>query len=369
MEISKQSQSAGDNAQQIQAGTVIIQNGITEQRAREIYSEMSSMAIKENTVEAETKVIERIRKLESICLSRIEKEDAGFECFSDPAFQVLIKKAQLTAACTERDNDYSILAELLAHRIKNKTNVKKKASITRAVEILNQIDDDSLLALTVFLLMEKFVPTSGNISDGLSTIEALYEKFDLEKLPVDGAWQDNLEILGAIKTSQFGSLKKFEDYFSENLSGYVCAGIMKDSDAYAKAIDILSTCEIGPGFFEDNILLDGYVRLPVHSRDMINKLLFDDTINIKGKIQIVKAPISNERIECLEKVFDMYSTDSAICSQAKEHFVQLLYSYPAIHKAIEWWNSIPHSISLTSVGKVIAHTNAKSINPSLPDLD
>lgn len=41
MEITNQIQKAGDYSQQIQAGTVIIQNGISEERARAIYLEMS----------------------------------------------------------------------------------------------------------------------------------------------------------------------------------------------------------------------------------------------------------------------------------------------------------------------------------------
>ena len=65
----------------------------------------------------------------------------------------------------------------------------------------------------------------------------------------------------------------------------------------------------------------------------------------------------------------MYSKDNAVLSLAKNNFNKLLNSYAPIHKAIDWWNSIPTSISLTSVGKVIGHTNAKSFDPTIPDLD
>lgn len=369
MEISRQNQKAGDNSQQIQAGTVIIQNGITEQRAREIYSEMSAIAMKENTAEAEAKALDRINKLEAICIPRIEKEDAVFECFSDPAFQVLLKKVQLSAICTERENDYSILSELLVHRIKNKGNVKKKASITKAVEIIDQIDDDSLLALTVFLSMECFTPKSGNIKNGLVAISNLYGKFDLDMLPKDNMWKDNLSILGAITAGSIGSLKKFEDYFSELLSGYVCAGLKKDSEDYNKAFEMLSSCGIGKGIFEDNILLDGYARLSIPTKKAIENIPFNRVENDNGKNYIVKTLINKEQVECLNKIFDMYSKDTALISQTKDAFKNLLHTYPQIHQAIEWWNSISGTIDLTSVGRVIGHTNAKSIDPTLPDLD
>ena len=45
-------QHAGDSAQQIQAQNVIVNIGITEQRAREIYKEMNALARQNYTQEA-----------------------------------------------------------------------------------------------------------------------------------------------------------------------------------------------------------------------------------------------------------------------------------------------------------------------------
>ena len=365
----KNVQKAGENSQQLQADTIIINQGITEQRAREICSEMAKQAISDNTAEAHEIANQRIEQFANQLIPRIQQIEENFQSFSDPSFQVLLRKAQLTAACMEREDDYSILSELLVHRIKNKKNVKKKASITKAVEIVDQIDDDSLLALTVFLVMTQYVPTSGDIKQGIKTIADFYSKFDLENLPNNVLWIDNLSILGALTWNNIGKLKKFEDYFSENLSGYVCAGIKKDSDDYKRAIEILAPYGIGEGYFTDNILLEGYVRLPVRNKESIAELKFNAKINNNERIIIFNEPISKDRLECLNKVYDMYSNDRALITHAKNKFIELLNSYESIHKAVEWWNSINNSISLTSVGRVIAHTNAKSIDPTLPDLD
>ena len=174
-ENNKQVQKAGENSQQIQAGTINIYQGniyqgITEQRAREICFEMAKKALEECATEADETANRRINEFAGILVPRIQKIEADFNSFSDPAFQILLKKAQLTAACTERNDDYKILSELLVRRVKNKSNIKKKAIITKAVEILDQIDDDSLLALSVFLTMDSFIPTSGSISKGLKVI-------------------------------------------------------------------------------------------------------------------------------------------------------------------------------------------------------
>ena len=52
MENSKQTQKAGENSQQYQIGTIIVNQGITEERAREIYSEMIPSSLKDYTSDA-----------------------------------------------------------------------------------------------------------------------------------------------------------------------------------------------------------------------------------------------------------------------------------------------------------------------------
>ncbi len=366
-ENNKQIQKAGDNSQQIQAGTINIYQGITEQRAREICFEMAKKALEECATEADETANRRINEFAGILVPRIQKIEADFNSFSDPAFQILLKKAQLTAACTERNDDYKILSELLVHRVKNKSNIKKKASITRAVEILDQIDDDSLLALTVFLTMSTFIPISGTISKGLKVISDIYENFDLDLLPKDDAWLDNLSILGALTINNFGKLPKFKDYLSSVLPGYVCVGIKKDSDDYKKAIEILKEAKINIKFLIDHELLEGYVRLPLVNKEAINDLSY--SVPCESLEKTLNIPLNDQNKKALEQVFDMGLKKSQDVSSVKARFVEMLNSYPSIRKAMEWWDSIETAILPTSVGIVIGHTNAKSIESSLPDLD
>lgn len=370
-ENNKQIQKAGDNSQQIQAGVVHIYQGITEQRAHEICLQTAKKVIEENTTGALEIANQRLNAFEGVLIPRIQKIEADFNSFSDPAFQILLKKAQLTAACTERNDDYKILSELLVHRVKNKSNIKKKAIITKAVEILDQIDDDSLLALSVFLTMDSFIPTSGSISKGLKVISDFYEKFDLDMLPNGYDWIDNLSILGALTVSRIEKLRKFEDYFSDTLSGYVCAGIKKDSDDYAKAKEILAEGGIKIDFLVDHELVEGYVRLPLTKKAGMNHFLFPVPFECNGtEIKIaMEVPLNDKQKDAIGRVFDMYSKNSDTIFLAKSKFIEMLNSYPSINKAMKWWSSIQPAISLTSVGRVIGHANAKSIDPSLPDLD
>ena len=362
-------QKAGDNSQQIQTGTVYITNGITEQRVREICSEVAVKVIADNSIESGEVATQRIERFVDLLLPRIQRIEKDFDSFSDPAFQVLLRKAQLTSACTERDCDYSILSELLVHRIKNKGNIKKKASIVKAVEIIDQVDDDSLCAITMYHAIRNFIPLTGKIVDGLKVLSELYEKINPSLLPENEMWMDNLSILGAITIVPFSAVPKYEEFLAKMLDGYVCIGIKKDSDEYVKAIKSLKEHCISETILLDNELLDGYVRLGVNEKRAIENLKYSSITVIDGQIQKVDYGINDEQKKCLYDIIELYSKNEKLQSIVNENFKTLINSFEPLAKTMKWWDNLSSSFRTTSIGKVIAHTNAKRIDSTLPDLD
>ena len=113
MESSKQIQKAGENSQQYQASTIIINQGVTEERVRAIFSEMIPTALQAYTSDAYALANQRIGKLEDNVWPKLDKVDGLLQAFADPAFQILLRKAQQAAAATEREDDYALLSELL----------------------------------------------------------------------------------------------------------------------------------------------------------------------------------------------------------------------------------------------------------------
>lgn len=366
---SKQIQKAGDRSQQVQAQNVYITNGISEQRVREICSEVAVAAISNNSLEATGVAMQRIERFVDLLLPRIQRIEKEFESFSEPAFQVLLRKAQLTAACTERDSDYNILSELLVHRINNKTNIKKKASIAKAVEIIDQVDDDSLCAITVLHAVTNFVPLSGNILEGIDALAALYDKLDYENLPKDKNWVDNLTILGCMTTTPFFSPNSFEERFCKSLDGYMCVGLKKDSEEYQKALNLLNDHRINNGILVDHELNDGYVRLPISQKARIDELQYSTVSIVNGVECYVNHDATEEQKKCLMDIYNMYSNDTTLQNQVKNKFVDTLMSYNSIKAISAWWNNFNTSFALTSVGRVVAHANAQRIDNTLPNMD
>src|ERR1022692_3382833 len=110
----RQRQQAGTGSQQIQvAGDLVL--GVTEERAVEIAKEQSHIAIQEFTVEAVAEANARMEKFSEKVVGDLSA--AGLlAAFADPAFQILLRKAQLHAAATSEAADHELLSKLLTER-------------------------------------------------------------------------------------------------------------------------------------------------------------------------------------------------------------------------------------------------------------
>ena len=99
--LSKQNQKGGDGPTNIQADQMIVQLGIDEKRAREIYQEMNLQLIKDYTEEALSVANERVAEFEDRLMTKMENVEGALEAFADPSFQLLLVEAQKTAASSE----------------------------------------------------------------------------------------------------------------------------------------------------------------------------------------------------------------------------------------------------------------------------
>ena len=174
--IAKHNQKGGNDSTNIQAENMTITLGIDEKRAREIYHEMNLQVRKDYSLEALDIANKRITEFENKLMPKMEEVDGALEAFTDPSFQLLLVEAQKTAASTERPADYELLSELLIHRFKKGANRFTRAGISRAVEIVDEIDDDALLGLTVLHAVSNFMPVSGDIHNGLNVLNNLFGK-------------------------------------------------------------------------------------------------------------------------------------------------------------------------------------------------
>lgn len=361
MEEVNQLQKAGKDSQQIQIGNVIINSaGITEERARAVFNEMIPQALANYTEEAQKIATERVNKLEERIMPQINQVEGLLPAFADPAFQVLLRKAQQKAAITERENDYDLLTELLVCHVQKGNDRKNRAGIVKAVDIIDTIDNDALCALTIAFVLDHFWPATGNAKEGIEVLSQMYNALIYESLPSNLNWLDHLDILGVIRITPFSQMNKIEDIFTRRFDGYVSVGIKKGTEEYESALQIIQNIGLNKNILVDNIFLDDYVRLEIGNLDDINSLSIFNNLGTRS--------INQREIEALRDVINLYEKNVDLQNKVKERFMNLIDEHEPLKTLQEWWNSISGAFSITGVGKIIAYINAKRCIPELPDI-
>ena len=362
---SKQIQKAGDGSQQVQMVNPTFVMGIDEKRVREVCSEVAVETIKQCTQEASAVAIARIEKFTTDLIPRVEKIENDFKSFSEPSFQFELRNAQKVAASTDREGDYELLSELLVHRIEKGQERKTKASISKAIEIVDQVDDEALCALTLIYAINSWTAVTGNISHGLSVMNDLLSSLCYESLPQGLDWAYHLDILNAARVSSVGSFKKFSEFYPEWFQGYSCVGIQEETEAYQTAIEILKAAKLPTNLLVSHELNDGYVRLEVKDRESIK----DITIPVLLQPPAVGfRKVTADQVDALNKIWNLYSNEATAKEMVKKAFMQKWDTYDTLRSVRLWWEALPHSITITPIGKVLAHANAQKRNKKVPQI-
>ena len=252
MEINKSEQNAGDNSMQVQAGTVnnyynttttnII--GIDEERARNICKEEYAIAKANWTQEAQGIAQERVIALEDKLIPKMKQHDETLKIFGDPAFQFVLRKAQISAASSGEERDLDMLSELIVHRAEQNGNRERTLGIVKSIEIIDQIPESSLIGLSIFYAINTYVPETHDVHQGLRVLDNLYKSIlnDVE-FPVGKQWIENLDVLSAVRISSSGiqSFKKMEEFLPNELAKYLPIGIEWKSVEYNEILLELGT--------------------------------------------------------------------------------------------------------------------------------
>lgn len=367
--LSKQSQKGGDGSTNIQTEQMIVQVGIDEKRAREIYQEMNLQLKKDYTDEALKVANDRVTEFENRLMPKMEGVEGALEAFADPSFQILLVEAQKTAASSERPADYDLLSELLIHRFQRGEDRIVRAGISRAVEIVDEISDDALLGLTAFHAVNTFFPVTGDIDRGLDVLDELFGKIFYGKLPVGRDWLDHLDILDAVRLSSFGGLKKIDQYYPEQLSGYVDAGIGKNSDNLAKAMEILDANSLPRNILVQHALNSEFVRLPISAKQQIDSLTLIQQIPHAGQLIQRHVTLTEKQNEALNAIYDLYDSNVNIKNENTRILMERWDKRANLNALKSWWNNLNLGIQITSVGRVLAHSNAQRCDKNLPPLN
>jgi len=368
-----QLQKAGHNSTQIQ----IIQTGIDEKRARELdgetldtakehaetlVEETLAIALKESVAVARRTADDRMKAFEKILLFRMEPSKLR-QALMEPDFFLTFRKAQASAAATERPSDYDLLSELLVQRFEKKQDRPIRVGIERAVDTVNQISDDALLGLTVIHSILCFVPESGDINKGLDKLNNFFGKILYSNLPSHSDWLEDLEALNTIKLLSIGELKKLRQYYPKRVEGYIAVGIKKDSTNHEKAIKLLANISLPENVLVEHTFNSDYIRLAISKRKYINKICVEGIVDENF---LSTNGINDAQKETLYSIYDLYENDEVIINQNIDKLMEEWGKREYLKIIKNWWDNINTGIQITSSGRYLAHANAQRCDKDVP---
>jgi hypothetical protein len=302
------------------------------------------MVTEQLTQEANEAALSRIGAFDDKLIDRLS-QNGLLGAFSDPGFQVSLKKAQLGAASTDHESDYEMLAELLEKRITRADERSLKAATDRAIEIIDKVEPAALDGLTTFYVAANFQPLKLNVNEGLDLLDRLWSQFISIGLPPDRDWLEHLDILDAVRVSQVATVKKFKEYFPGLMSGYSCPGLETGSDRHREARERLETKGLSIPEVEHE-LRPGYSRLAVSNLMHLEELLKNES-----------GFTEEQKGEVIEVAKEYYKIDK-VEEECRDVFMQAVQERPTLEAVREWWDQLPTSINVTAVGRLLALSNA-----------
>ncbi len=348
-ENSTQIQHIGDNSNQIiienQTNNISVTNGtpITDVAVftTTLSTQVSKQALSLCTQVSEDICVSKMKAFESKWNPILTKMDGILDHFIDPKFQFMLRDAYISSAKSSREQNLDMLTQLLVCHIEKGKDMKIDAGINRAIQIVNEVDNDALCGLTIVASLLNVVPANGDIYEGLKTMDGLYTKLLYTKLPDGIDWIDHLQVLGAVNI-QTGHFHKLEKILCDSLDGYVCVGIKEGSKEHETVLSILEEREYSSSILMKNVCLDGYLRLNI--------------------VQL--AQLEPE----LKPILEYYSKDKTLMKQVESRFMEIWNSYNNLSAIREWFNNLSLWFRISSIGKALAQTNAKRCESDFPDL-
>ena len=370
MELSNQIQKAGDNSTQMQAGVInnytVVNNGIDETRAMEICHQQFQLLARDLIEEAKEIAKERVEQFSKKMIPKLAMYDEQLKAFAEPSFIKTLRSAQMSAACSNRETDYDMLADLLLHRVEQGEDRERRLGISKAIEIVDQISDEALRGIALFYALTKFSPVSNNLQEGLEILDNLYNSIlEGHELPNGDAWLEHLDILDVIRlgTKGINSFKKMKKYAPHLFPSYFVSGIKEDADEFQKIKEEFTNCQLPLNIFVPHQLKQNYVKLGIDSDIDIDKMYINQE-NSEGIS--IRVPLTEEQKTAMKHAVDVLCKKEMESPEMQTKLMEEWDKFSTLNKVRQWWDSLPCHFSITPIGVALSNAYIQGKDPTIP---
>lgn len=339
--MSKASQKAGPNSTQVTvAGDMNL--GLTVDEGIQIARLVAQQVIQEYAASALEVAHQRIDEFDQKLVDLLDQTEA-LSMLGDPAFQILMKKAQRSAAASGRPEDLDRLAQLLNERATQVDRIRQAAT-DQAVQVVDLVADEALAALTMSRFMQLQWALDGELHSGLDRFERFASALMEMSLPTGEEWVEHLDSLGLVRISRSEHFNSASEVLSRTLPGYVCRGVdgsdveaMNGARSAIKHLPLIEH-ELKPGFF----------RFPFSSEDQVRQIQEQHADLLPSVQELLDAAATHTGFP---------EADAALTPRLMNEFEKR----EASGSLIAWWVSQTLAYRFTPAGTVLASANSKRL--------
>ena len=243
--------------------------------------------------------------------------------------------------------------------------------VTKAVEVVEQIDPVALRGMTLLWFTGVVRPNSFDPKPGLAVIDSGVSKLADGELPVGKGWLQRLDMMNCIRYMQpsFQSVMKWQDMLVRDRPGYVCEGILAaDADAIRarlnRVIPNSGSLVVEHAFLPDRFRINAFSSTSLlEYLDRPLKALNQAKANIPSVVLSqagFQQPLETfGEKEALQSILTEARVD-ALSAEAIDRMLKYVESdLPDLQKMRSWWDGLEGFFEITPVGIAIAYSNAR----------
>lgn len=224
-----QKQEAGNESTNLQAQSIIINNGISYSDAKEIALEVYKANFLQLSQDAAQLARDRAEEITDNFLKKLEIENkAAIESMKEPAMQAALYEAQKQYAKTGDKDLEGLLVDILVERASTPERNIHQIVLDEALVVAAKLTPEQMDALTINFLISR---TANNTLTNLPAIP-LYIKTNLlpftSNLNKESSCYEHLEYVGCGSLLHMGGLKAIEQIFQEQYGGLFSKGFTRE---------------------------------------------------------------------------------------------------------------------------------------------
>jgi hypothetical protein len=237
-----------------------------------------------------------------------------------------------------------MLAALLTDRAKSPRERPRIVGIDGAIDIVDRVDAEALRALSVCYAVGRWTPTGPSIDGGLKLLESMYASLIDGALPEGVDWLDHLDALNAVRRNSFGGMKTIEQFYSEQLVGYIAPGVVADGLPRFVGGDLAN--EPWPVWVVPHELKPGHFRI-----GSTNIPELENTLRAAGKPEAYTETVMSRAAS----EFGFGQQDDA----ARAELMTRIRALPNFGLIADWWDRhAENGYYITPIGRALAQANA-----------